>query len=123
METKFKINQPSNKINYTQLVGNAFLQVQHDILHKAGISKFQWNMLLFESGCALVEQVYTHAEAALQELREKKYGFWDWYIVKFLQHDEHLLQENDSISANEYYTLKMQFIHSPELIEKFINRD
>jgi hypothetical protein len=52
------------------------------------LTRQQYLQLFFETGCLLVEETFDCKITQQALLQNPKYGYWDWYMVQYLQHDE-----------------------------------
>lgn len=85
MKTKFKINNATEKA-----VNEKTFIVYKMILH-CNMTHDDWSSVLFEVGCEFVEKYMPYKAIQTSLLTDGKLGFWDWWLMLFIEDDETLL--------------------------------
>jgi len=97
----FKINTTTN----TAAVEKQ--QVVEKIKSLCGLTDEIWLHTMFDTGCRFVEMHIEKTPAANALLMDKAFGFWDWWLCYYTQHDETLL-DYVSVKTPKAYGLKKQ---------------
>lgn len=74
--------------SYTQVSASAFAKVVVEVCEAADITVNFRNKVLFETGCAFVEQYIRDIDFGRHLLENHYSGFWAWWTVEFLRDDE-----------------------------------
>ncbi|HMR84958.1 MAG TPA: hypothetical protein PKE30_17555 [Niabella sp.] len=85
MKTVFKINSA------TEQAATQKMTVIRNVLTKFKMSHEDWSTCVFEFGCRFIEQYITNEKVQQSLLCNEKLGFWDWWIMLFIEDDEVLL--------------------------------
>jgi hypothetical protein len=65
-----------------------YSNVVANICRYAMLSREEYLQLFFEHGCRLVEQTFDCQQTQRQLLQNQACGFWDWYLIEYMRHDE-----------------------------------
>lgn len=113
MKTKFKINSA------TQQVGNEKIFVVYKMITRCNMTHGDWVSVLFETGCRFVEKRLPFKALQKSLLTDASLGFWDWWMLIFIEDDETLLTFNNVISFSIYAEEKDRLIHLKEAEDQF----
>lgn len=94
---QFKINSATHQCAVQKM------HIINSIQIKCGISYEQWVLLFFETGCLLLEKQIARKFMIDALLTNKELGYWEWFLVFYLEHDETLL---DFIAVQNYEAYK-----------------
>ncbi len=72
-----------------------------------GLTDEIWLYTMFDTGCRFVEMHIDKPYTCNALLMNKDFGFWDWWICFYTQHDETLL-DYVSVKTPKAYGLKKQ---------------
>lgn len=98
------------KNSHTQRRADRFRGTIEEICHRAGISRDEWDMLFFETGCRWAEQQYYNSPAlALSMLTNPARGFWGYFLCTYIEDDEQLIAKRIPLDNGQYETIKSQF--------------
>jgi len=117
---KFKINTATGKQAMESV------SVLQKVLNSANINYSQWVSLFFEIGCEFVEMYISEKDMQVKLLQEKKYGFWDWFIIIYLIDDEQLLTYPYINNYQDYVSEKYMILHllnTSKQFDYFIERN
>lgn len=77
------------------------------LMQRTGITYEQWINCLFETGCRFIERNVADEFSQNRLLKEETFGYWDWWMVIFINDDETLLQFH-TVNSPEIYTIEKQ---------------
>ena len=88
-------------MNKTAATGDKMIQDSRTVMSKVGIDYEQWVNLLFDLGCLYAER---NAPAYMLDalLQNKVFGYWDWWLVQWMN-DDKVLQYMDGITSLSIY--------------------
>lgn len=93
-------------IKYTNIVATICKYVQ--------ITRDGYLETFFEIGCQLVEQKFKDNKPMQIKLLQKvKFGFWDWFLIEYMQHDEAM--QNSTIPYRKYNEYKKNWLDTYRL--------
>lgn len=106
MKTVFKINPG------TQQAASLKIEAAQQMMRTANITKDEWLMLIFETGCAFVEQNTYLKPLWAPLLQNEQIGFWDWWLILWTEDDELLLKINTVNNFKAYKRMKIGLINN-----------
>lgn len=111
-------------MNYTKEKVQETKSIYIGLLNKFRMTDFEHSSIMFETGCAFIENITTDIDDKKWLLSNTKSGFWDWYIVKFLDDDAILIKYINQ--KDEYVKRKWEMVMLRNLEdcfnEKFVGR-
>lgn len=113
MKTLFKIN------NATAQAASAKKEVIAEIKRRCGLTDEAWLNTMFETGCQFVEKEIAHQYFADALLMNSEFGYWDWWVVFYTQHDETLLDYVAVRNAKTYGIEKSNLLSLFEASNQF----
>ncbi len=114
-------NLPLNssiKMSQTQHAAEQMIKQSQSIMHRCRITYEQWVFLLFENGIRFIENT------VLPDLQQsfktdKKIGFWDWWLVAYMEDDAKLLTFTVPLNSDRYEVHKEQFMLRKDVYDAF----
>lgn len=104
--------------NKTAQAANEKITISKSVMQSAGIEYEQWANLLFDLGCLFAEK-YAPPGWAECLLQNKALGYWDWWLVQFMD-DDKTLQYIDGITSQRIYQReKLNLLYRQEVKEDF----
>ncbi len=94
------------------------MQASKAVMHNAGVSVDQWSKVLFELGCAFIERWIRPLYMQQCLLQNPALGFWDWWIVQFMDDDIELMDHRIG-NCHRYIINKRHLLELPELFNQF----
>jgi hypothetical protein len=97
------------KISITEMDVLHFKNVVRRTCKHTLITMGEYIKLFFEIGCTAIELIYKGDKPALAWiLTNKKCGYWAWFMVEYIRHDEKL--HNSKIPYRDYEKTKLIWI-------------
>lgn len=113
MSNKFKINSATEKAAVQKM------EVAASIIKKCGMSYQDWADILFETGCRFIEKNIRQANIQTCLLQNNNLGFWDWWLVLWLEDDEAIVNYPSVTNARSYITEKERLLNLMEPVKQF----
>lgn len=113
MSNKFKINTATEKAAVQKM------EVAASILKKCGMSYQDWADVLFETGCRFIEKNIRQPNIRTCLLQNHNLGFWDWWLVLWLEDDETILNYPAVTNALTYIQEKERLLNLMEPVKQF----
>lgn len=91
------------KPNYTQLKKVEMHEDKDAAIKFAGITRDEWDQLMFESGCRFVE---ANAPNDLTLLTDIDFGFWEWWYYIYIKDDQNIINSEHINKITDYKAFK-----------------
>lgn len=89
------------------------------LCERIGINFDQWNDLMFDTGCTWAENNIAMPGIKDKMLTDEKYGYWNWWLCRYLVNDYNILKGVKTKSIQDYQNDKRKLSNlSYEEIQK-----
>jgi hypothetical protein len=102
--------------SYTQLKKHEMHEAKDAAIKFAGISRNEWEELMFETGCRFVE---ANAPLDLNLLTDIDFGFWEWWYYIFIKDDKNIVNSEKQNLIDDYTSFKECIIKDEYYITLF----
>ena len=99
------------KTTHIQRVKQKHLKNESFILQKAGVSQYQYNELIFETGLKFLEEFYGEKAEKYQKHFAYDRAFWAWFMLEWKEYEQVMLNfwyENKTIPTVNDWKANMQ---------------
>ena len=113
-------HQKIKEVSITQADATHLGSVVERTCTHTGLPKEGYLNIFFEMGCEAVELVYKdNKKVQLDILSNINYGFWGWFMVEYIKHDEDL--HNSNVPYRNYAACKKLWLGTFKLYESLSN--
>ncbi|MFC4262442.1 hypothetical protein ACFOWM_06120 [Ferruginibacter yonginensis] len=111
--------QQQRPMSQTHKDVSGFKNIISRVCYNTKITADAYQMFFFDYGCKFIEHIYKDDYISqMKILTQEKLGFWKWFLIKYIKHDEDL--HNSNVPYRNYMPCKEMFIHSLRLADDFV---
>lgn len=105
-------------MNKTALEVTEKMNISRSVMQSAHINYEQWINLMFDFGCLFAEK-YAPSGWAICLLQNKAVGYWDWWLMQYMNDDKVLQYIGGITSPAIYKREKLNLLYSGEVKKEF----